>query len=213
MRIVASSPVPRALIFDLDKTLYSQDDYASFQEAALIERLGRELGIGTQGAVARLDALMAKRAAAGSGKTSLGNLFQDLGFDIATSVKWREEAYDPRDWLTADPALDKALAELCCRFRLALVTNNPCKIGEASLEALGVKARFSAIVGLDTTMASKPSPEPFIRAAALLDAHPRECISIGDRYDVDIVPAVELGMGAILVSGVGDVYRLPEILR
>ena len=37
-------------------------------------------------------------------------------------------------------------------------------------------------------------------------------LSVGDRYDIDIALPLELGMGGILVDGVEDVYRLPEIL-
>ena len=38
------------------------------------------------------------------------------------------------------------------------------------------------------------------------------CLSVGDRYDIDLALPLELGMGAVLVQGVEDVYRLPELL-
>jgi ribonucleotide monophosphatase NagD (HAD superfamily) len=40
-----------------------------------------------------------------------------------------------------------------------------------------------------------------------------EMISIGDRMAVDIELPVAYGMSGILVDGVNDVYRLPEVLR
>jgi phosphoglycolate phosphatase/putative hydrolase of the HAD superfamily len=95
---------------------------------------------------------------------------------------------------------------------LALVTNNPRLVGERSLEALGVRSHFKTVVGLDDTFCSKPAPEPFALAARRLALEPRSCVSIGDRIDVDLVPAMDLGMGAILVDGVEDVYRLPDLL-
>ena len=67
------------------------------------------------------------------------------------------------------------------------------------------------VVGLDDTFSSKPAPEPFALAALRLALEPRSCVSIGDRIDVDLVPAMDLGMGAILVDGVEDVYRLPDL--
>ncbi|MFZ4617547.1 MAG: HAD hydrolase-like protein [Rectinemataceae bacterium] len=36
------------------------------------------------------------------------------------------------------------------------------------------------------------------------------CISIGDRMDVDIEPALALGAGGILVEGVLEVYKLAD---
>jgi FMN phosphatase YigB (HAD superfamily) len=212
MKVVAIGPDPRALIFDLDNTLYTNPQYADFQETALVERLGRELGIGTEGAAAKIAGLRAERAAAGLGKTSLGKLFAALGIEIATSVRWREECYEPAEWLKRDARLDRALSLLAKEFAIALMTNNPRLIGEKSLDALGVRHRFSAIVGLDDTLTGKPSAEPFVETASRLGLDPAACISIGDRFDVDLAPAMELGMGAILVDGVEDIYRLPEIL-
>ena len=211
MRIVALATAPSALIFDLDNTLYTNVGYASYQETALVERLGRELGLGTEGAAGKIAALRADREASGLGKTSLGQLFAALGIEIATSVRWREECIEPAAWLKRDERLDRALGVLAREYTLALATNNPRQVGEKSLEALGVRARFSILIGLDDTLRSKPSPAPFLEAARLLGREPRQCVSIGDRFDVDLAPAMELGMGAILVDGVEDVYRLPEL--
>jgi FMN phosphatase YigB (HAD superfamily) len=212
MKLIALGQAPRALIFDLDNTLYTHAAYAEFQERALIDELARAMGIGAEGAAARIAEMRAEREASGAGATSLANIFAGLGFDIATSVRWREETIEPSEWLRQDKRLDYALAELSRRYRLALVTNNPRSVGEKSLEALGVRSHFAAVVGLDSTMLSKPAPEPFILAAALLGSAARECVSIGDRYSVDLVPALDLGMGAILVSGAEDIYALPDIL-
>jgi FMN phosphatase YigB (HAD superfamily) len=212
MKVIAIGAEPSALIFDLDNTLYTNPAYAASQEAALVERLGRELGLGSEGAAARIAALRAEREAAGLGATSLGKLFAALGIEIATSVRWREECIEPAKWLKRDPRLDRALGLLSKDYALALMTNNPRLIGEKSLEALGVRSRFSVLVGLDDTLSGKPAHEPFVETAARLRLDPRLCVSIGDRFDVDLAPAMELGMGAILVDGVEDVYRLPERL-
>ena len=213
MKVIAIGAEPAALIFDLDNTLYSNPAYAAFQEDALVERLGRELRLGTEGAAARIAALRAERAAAGLGTTSLGKLFAALGIEIGTSVRWREECIEPAKWLKRDARLDRALGLLAKEYALALMTNNPRLIGEKSLEALGVRSRFSVLVGLDDTLSGKPAAEPFLETAFRLGLDPRLCVSIGDRFDVDLAPAMELGMGAILVEGVEDVYRLPERLE
>jgi phosphoglycolate phosphatase/putative hydrolase of the HAD superfamily len=211
MKVVAIEGKPSALVFDLDNTLYTNPAYAAFQEDALVERLGRELGVAAVAAADKIAALRADREKAGLGKTSLGKLFAALGIEIATSVRWREEAYEPAKWLKKDARLDRALRLLSKDFRLALVTNNPRLVGEKSLEALGVRDHFSVLVGLDDTYSGKPAPEPFIEVSKRLGLDPSACVSIGDRFDVDLAPAMELGMGAILVDGVEDVYDLPSL--
>jgi FMN phosphatase YigB (HAD superfamily) len=213
MKVVSLGADTAALILDLDNTLYTNAAYLASQEDSLVERLGRELGMGPGAAAAKIASLRAERAAAGLGVTSLGRLFASLGIDIATSVAWREECIEPAKWLKRDARLDRALGILAGSFALALLTNNPRLVGEKSLEALGVRSRFRVIVGLDDTLAGKPSPEPFATTAARLCVAPKACVSIGDRFDVDLAPAMELGMGAILVDGVEDIYRLPELFE
>jgi FMN phosphatase YigB (HAD superfamily) len=212
MKVVAIGDEPSALIFDLDNTLYTNPAYAASQEEALVERLARELSLAPEAAAARIAALRAERAAAGLGATSLGKLFAALGIEIATSVRWREECIEPGKWLKRDSRLDRALGLLAKDYALALMTNNPRLVGEKSLEALGVRAHFSVLVGLDDTLSGKPSHEPFMETARRLGLEASRCVSIGDRFDVDLAPAMELGMGAILVAGVEDVYRLPAAL-
>jgi phosphoglycolate phosphatase/putative hydrolase of the HAD superfamily len=202
----------KGLLFDFDSTLYSNPGYAEFQNEVLIERLAELRGESPAEIHARIDARRAEDAAAGRGKTSLGNVFAGLGVPIQTSVAWREELIEPGRWLEPDAELGSALGRLAARYSLALVTNNPRSVGLKGLEALGVSSCFEVVVGLDDTMRSKPDPAPYSRAASALGLDPGACVSIGDRYDVDLAPALSLGMGAVLVDGVEDVYRLPELL-
>lgn len=196
----------------MDGTLYTHQGYFSLQESSQVTRLARHLGIPKGEAQALLSGAREARRAAGLPKTSMARHFLSLGIDMATIVRWREEEINPAEWLVANPQLDETLALLASRFRLVLLTNNPKKVGAASLAALGIAARFEAVVGLDDTFESKPAPEPFRKACGALGLPPSSCVSIGDRLDVDIEPALALGMGGILVSGVEDVYGLPGIL-
>ena len=220
-----------ALIFDLDNTLYTNPAYTRHQTLILEERLALHLGTDLPGARAELAKLVAERTRAGLGPTSMANLSAALGVDIATSVQWREEGILPAEWLTPDPVLAGVLARLASRFPLALVTNNPRSVGLASLAALSVGSLFSVVVGLDDTLRSKPDPAPFVFAAERLGGLPEgsvrhpysggqdgDCkdfsglVSIGDRHDIDLAPALGLGMGAVLIEAVSDVYGLPDIL-
>jgi phosphoglycolate phosphatase/putative hydrolase of the HAD superfamily len=196
----------------MDGTLYANPAYMRYQETSQVARLARRLGLPESGAAALLAEAREARSVAGLPATSLARHFLALGVDMPTIIRWREEEIRPAEWLSPDPRLDEALSLLAPRFRLLLLTNNPGSVGAASLAALGVAPRFEAVVGLDDTGESKPSPEPFRAACGALGLPPEACISIGDREDVDIGPALALGMGGILVDGVEDVYRLPEIL-
>jgi phosphoglycolate phosphatase/putative hydrolase of the HAD superfamily len=202
-----------AVLFDIDGTLYTNKDYVDFQIDVLIDELARIRGEPREATAAAIENVRSRLAAADGGKrTSLGNAMAALGVDIATSVEWRSRLIDPSRFLSADPRLRAALESLR-PLRLVAVTNNPRPVGEATLEALGIEDLFIRVVGLDDTMKSKPASEPYLLAAQAAGADPGACVSVGDRYDVDLAIPLAMGMGAILVTGVEDVYALHDILK
>jgi phosphoglycolate phosphatase/putative hydrolase of the HAD superfamily len=203
------------LIFDIDSTLYSNDAYAAFQNDALIQRLADERHVAFANAKAEVDRARKARADRSGGKTtSLGNAFLELGVSIQTSVRWRIEEIEPKKWLSRDASLVAALRSLAGNgYKLCSVTNNPRQVGEKALDALGVYDYFDFVIGLDDTFKSKPEPEPFLLAAKKGEEPHERCVSIGDRYDVDCATPISLGMGAILVDGVRDVYEMGGLGR
>ena len=201
------------LIFDIDSTLYTNPEYAREQVDVQIRHFAAIRGIPEREARGLIAEWQARHVAAGGGKPSLGNTFVALGVPIAESVRWREALLEPGNYLTEDARLREALETLSRGFTLVAVTNNPVLPARKTLEALGVSALFPRLIGLDTTGVSKPHEKPFLSASREANVPPQRCVSIGDRYDVDIAVPLGLGMGGILVDGVEDVYLLPEILR
>lgn len=213
MKVYRLPRVVEAVLFDIDGTLYTNKAYADFQVDVLVDELARQRGESREMAAEAIENARIDLATANGGKrTSLGNAMAALGVDIATSVEWRRRLIEPSRFLDADPRLRAALESLQT-IRLVAVTNNPRSVGEATLKALGVAELFIRVVGLDDTMKSKPASEPYLMAAQAAEATPEACVSVGDRYDVDLAIPLALGMGAILVSGAEDVYALPDILK
>lgn len=201
-----------ALIFDMDATLYTNPAYAQLQIDLLIERLALVRRSPVEDMRKEMEDYRNGWAAAHGGrKISLGNAMTAFGISIAEGVRWREELIEPARYLREDPKLRKALSLLGASRVLAVLTNNPVLVARKTLAVLGVEDRFPVIIGLDTCGVSKPHKAPFLRAAELSGAAPEDCVSIGDRYDIDISLPLELGMGGILVDGVEDVYELPHL--
>ena len=75
---------------------------------------------------------------------------------------------------------------------------------------------FIDVIGGD--IIKKPNKDAFIKAMG--DKKIDECIMIGDVYDIDIKPALELGMKTIMVSDklnentdtIDDIIKLKEML-
>ena len=213
MKIYRISSKIRAILFDMDSTLYTNADYARAQIDLPIDRLAHLKGKSFAEMSGEIAAYREKWAEEHEGrKISLANAFVAFGVDIEESVKWRNELLDPKRYIVEDIQLRSTLENLADKFTLAVVTNNPVSVAERTLDALGVGDMFRTVVGLDTCGVSKPHKAPFLKAAALCGVAPGECLSVGDRYDIDIALPLELGMGGILVDGVEDVYKLPELL-
>ena len=217
---------PKVLIFDIDSTLYTCPEYAHEQIDSQIRHWAKQEGLSPEGARNMIADFRRKWASDHNGqKISLGNLFLSFGISIETSIEWRKKLFDPADYLHRDEKLIEALEELSKKYYMICVTNNPVQPARRTLEVIGISDFFPKIIGLDTCMASKPSKK--ILDAAIKEANVyfegknilsegekitySDCISIGDRYDIDLALAIELGMGGILVNGAEDVCKIPKI--
>lgn len=215
MKQVFSLPqTGKALIFDIDGTLYTSPAYVFEQVDAQVRHFAHLRGMEEKEARARIaDFRKAWSAAHGGRKISLGNTLTHFGISIEESIAWRNTLLEPSRYLKEDKMLYKELVLLKKDYTLVCVTNNPVPAAQKTLEAIGVADLLPTIVGLDTCHESKPSRKMLEVACTLAEARFEECISIGDRYDIDIALPLSLGMGGIVVSGVEDVYGLHDFLK
>lgn len=203
----------KALIFDIDSTLYTNQAYAFEQVDCQVRQFAKERKISDDDARKMVADYRKKFAQEHDGsKVSLGNTLLSFGVPIEQSVQWRKDLLEPSDFLSFDQKLFDALQKLEKRFELICVTNNPVLPARKTLEAIGVSSFFKDIIGLDTCYKSKPAREPFELAVKTLGVKMEECLAIGDRYDMDVSLPLQMGMGGLLVSGVEDLYGLDSLL-
>ena len=204
----------KTIIFDIDSTLYTNETYVSHQSEVQLRRFAKVRGISEEKARTMFDDYRSEWSKTHGGqKISESNTFAALGIPIETTVAWRNELIEPADFLSRDEKLFEVLQTLKESYALLCVTNNPVSVGRKTLSALGVENCIETVIGLDTFGKSKPAKEPFEEAARRTGAKIEECLSVGDRYDIDIALPLDMGMGGILVDGVSDVYELPNVLN
>lgn len=203
----------KTIIFDIDSTLYTDSRYAFEQVDIQLRYLAEKRNTTTE-AIRKLVADFRSEYSKNNNgkKISLGNTLTHFGVSIEDSIKMRENLLEPKEFLKRDEKLISVLSELSKNYQMICVTNNPVLPAFKTLEAIGIEKLIPDIIGLDTCHKSKPDPEILLLAARKTDAKPEECLSVGDRYDIDLSLALELGMGGILVTGVEDVYGFTEIL-
>lgn len=213
MKIYSIPKNLRTIIFDIDGTLYTSSAYVFEQVDAQVRHLAHIRGKPEDEMRKEIFDYRKRWASEHQGrKISLGNTLTAFGIPIEESIRWRETLLEPGKYLERDPRLAGVLDVLAEKYRLVCVTNNPVAAARKTLDVIGVSSRLPDIIGLDTCMKSKPAPEMLLLAADMTGARPEECLSVGDRYDIDLALPIEMGMGAVLVSGVEEVYSLAEIL-
>ena len=145
-------------------------------------------------------------------------LLRELGVDDldgAHATFLYEEFSDPKHYALFPDALP-ALRELAGDgYKLGIVSNFEAWL-EVLLERLGVMPLMSVVVVSGTEGVEKPDAEIFRRALERVSTTADRAVYVGDNPRIDVRPALELGMGAVLVDrrGVhsgGSVERVPIV--
>ncbi|MFQ5924076.1 MAG: HAD family hydrolase [Anaerolineales bacterium] len=188
----------KAIVFDLDDTLYPERQYALSGFAAVADWAEASLGIPSEQGYAELEA------------------YFDGGVRGYTFNRWIE-AHDlePDQWLPEmvkcyrdhSPSLEpypethSVLRSLRGSYRLGLITQGHRPGQQRKLEALKLTDYFEAvlILGEQDRQDWKPSQVPFERLLEELDLAASQAAYIGDNPLKDFVGARQLGMLTIWV--------------
>ncbi|MCF7548974.1 HAD family phosphatase [Pseudonocardia sp. WMMC193] len=168
---------PAAVLFDMDGTLI---DSEKVWDRSLVEVL-RWLGGTDLSAAARRETL------GGNLQSSLRIVFREAGvepepelFDKAARMLVEKTAEFFADGLPWRPGAPEALRTVrAAGIPVALVTNTGRHLTDKALDGIG-RAHFDVTVCGDEVPHGKPAPDPYLRAAALLDVPVGDCVAVED---------------------------------
>lgn len=200
----------RVAIFDIDGTLYRSVEYEEHISDKINEILSELLGISKEEARARLQEKKRIFKTVSKSVEALGVDRRDLFNRLAERLEI--EKHIPRR-----PDVAKSLRTLRERgVKVVLHTNSGRKLAERILNSLGVDSSCYDMLVTSDEVEPKPSQDGYRYILEKTGAEPWEAVYVGDRYEVEIKPAEEIGMKTIIV-GEGkyeDVtYAVEEILR
>ena len=214
MKIYRIPQNTKAILFDIDGTLYTNNAWVLEQVDIQVRHYAHINGMTEDAAREKIRNFRKKWAAEHGGKKiSLGNTFVHLGIPVKTSVEWRNKLLEPSRYLTPDPKLREEIRILQGKYHLICVTNNSVHAAWETLKAIGIEDLLTDIIGLDSCWKSKPDKAILELAVEHGKCSVEECLSIGDRFDIDLDMPLAMGMGGILVDGVEDIYGLHSILE
>lgn len=188
---------PRAIIFDLDDTLYPQRRFAQSGLAAVADVVACDVGVPREEVVALLRD--ARRFAPGRELQFLCSRFGLPDSDVERLVNI-VRAHWPDIRLPLETV--RVLGALRPGWRIGVLTNGLADTQRRKVAALGLTALVDAVLFAAECGdgRGKPDPAPFVAILAELRVPASRAVFVGDDLDADIIGAMRVGMRAIHVE-------------
>jgi len=212
MKVIFLPSIIHALVFDIDQTLYRNDEYTKRQTMLVVAEQARKEGKTFQEAQIQIENIRRVHKERFGYFLPLGKVLEQLGTSLEESAGWYEHLFDPENYLKRDGLLVETIEKLASTFKIAAVTNNSMAIGLRILQSLGIREFFMSVAGIERAGECKPSMALFEIVAKDIGSDFHYMVSIGDN-DIDVYPPVRNGMGGILVESMQDIYALPSLLN
>jgi len=203
----------KVILFDLDGTLYNSTEVRKKFAEAAYHALAKLKNITVEEAAALIEDTREKLKKKHGFPVPYTLTLVRFGMPVETWHKENIDFFDPRDYLSANGELRELLLDLKKRCKLAILTNNNEVQATRILEALKVQDLFDRVFTYNTFKTMKPNPLFFKKAAKEMEVQPEECLVVGDRYSVDLIPAQDMGMQIYEVKGPDDIRKLVTALR
>jgi len=197
----------RAILFDLDDTLY---DFHSYWR----ERVRLSLTL-VRVRYTHLDP-EALALVALSERVFIEHWPEFLrrqGVEDETLIAESHEVFR-REWFERMALADDAaptLEALRSRYRLGLITNGPSEIQRRKIERFGLANYFDALIVSGEVGVAKPDPAIFGLALERLGVEPAEALFVGDSPEYDLRGAMAAGVPFVWMNPGGE--ELPEGLE
>ncbi len=213
----------RAVLFDLDGTLYDRDVVVTHVALEQFDVFRHRIGdVDRDEFIARTLALddhgYARRA------DVYRMLLADMPVDPELAPDLESHFWDCycRHSVCFPEAIGTLRALRTAGMRLAVVTNGPTEWQSRKLRTLGLPAYFDDIVISESEGIAKPDPRIFTRTLERLGVDPRDAMFVGDHPEIDIAGAQDAGLVPVWKrvpywpmrrADVQVIDRLDDILR
>lgn len=202
----------RALVFDLDGTLYVSDEVGREIDESATRHVAAVRGI-SPGEAAILVRETRERIAARTGRTaSLSHACLELGVDLRELHRHFEAEIVPEPHLQRDERVVELLRRLGERFELHIYTNNNRSLASRIMGALGIGGCFRRVFTIEDSWRPKPDRQVLEEIFREIGQEPSRCLFVGDRYDIDLRLPRELGCRVFHTRTVDELLTIETTL-
>lgn len=185
----------RAILFDLDDTLFSHRRFRLSGFAAVARAVASSTGLDAR-------ALFGRMVAAARNASTYGREFDEVITAFSLDLPKERLIAEMREHepnITLHKTVRRTLCELRASFRLAIVTNGFPGVQQSKLRALGLLDAVDAIVYATEHGSGRGKPEraPFVEALKRLGVEAGHAVFVGDDEHADIYGAARCGLRTI----------------
>jgi putative hydrolase of the HAD superfamily len=203
----------RAIVFDLDGTLYVSDEFAATIQEGAEGYIAALQGVSVAEARLLIAATRLRLSEeSGAEQTTLSAACCALGGTIPALHSYFQQYLRPEDFLQRDERVVELISRLSRRSALYIYTNNNRPLTDRILRLLGLEGCFSGIYTVDDTWRSKPDEIKLDQILKATGLTPPEVLFVGDRYEVDLRLPEQRGCPIYLSQSVDQLLRLEELL-
>ncbi|WP_236015280.1 HAD family hydrolase [Geomonas anaerohicana] len=199
----------KAIVFDLDGTLYQEDRLGEEVNQSAIHYVADLKGV----APAEAETLLqATRAADGAGGTlsravvALGGTLQEMHLRFAADCH-------PEQLLKPDHRVRVLLQLLSTRFQLHLYTNNNRNLSSRIMKQIGVDDLLERVFTIEDHWIPKPDRRIIEDILAKIDCRAQETLFVGDRYRVDLAVPEAMGCAVFEMKTTEELLTLADLVH
>lgn len=212
----------KAVLFDLDGTLYDRDELAARLFDDQYRAFEHELsGVGRERFLRDVHAM--DEHGHGDKETGYVRLVCAWGLDAALATRLIDQFWSSYDGLCALPEDTRSTLEELRRrdLKLGVITNGQSVRQRCKIAALGLERAFDVVLVSEEEGVRKPDAEIFRRALARCGVAASEALFVGDHPVADVRGAHDAGLKAVwkfvpywppVVPGAAIVRNLSELL-
>jgi len=186
----------RAVLFDMDDTLYPERRFALSGFRAVAREVERRLDVPARHVFAELRRALSDGARAEAFQRVCRRFALDPAVvpDLVRVLRTHEAR------LRLPQQAERLLVGLRSRFKLAIVTNGPVEMQRNKIEALGLRPLVDEVIyAIEHGGVGKPAPAPFLAALARLEVEAGRAVHVGDDPDRDVAGGRAVGLKTVRV--------------
>jgi len=202
----------KALIFDLDGTLYTSAPLGREIQLSACRYIAEMKGVGVEQADLLIRETKKHLSLRIGMEATLSLTCMELGGNLRELHQRFAAEINPERFLSRDERVAELLKTLGKKFELYLYTNNNRALSAAIMGLLGSTGLFRQEFTIEDTWRPKPDRMGLEDIFHRIGRKPDECLFVGDRYDIDLKLPAAMGSAVCLVSAAEELFHLCKLM-